>query len=353
MMSNGNQDFLPAVTTASLADHLGLSRWTVSRVLNGHAGVRPETVERVHAAMEELGYHPSPIARGLRGVKTGMLGVCFLELETPVLVRKSVALQEILRQRGYQAIIELTGGRLELEEQTILSFQALKVDGIFLVGSSLEPESPEINRLAASGIPVVAIDPVGSLPFPRVSVNRARAYQLLAEHLLDLDPEATIGVLGIHKDVIYGKERLKGLREAARKRERDFETLYQFHYDPERRDLFYEYGYDLCAELVKGGDLPRSLLCLNDQIALGAIRCLLESGISIPGRVRVSGFDNLHISRYCYPALTTIGQRVDNLMTEAANKLLRWIDEGEPPSNRVKSISPRLIVRESTVGFST
>lgn len=336
-------------TTAALAKHLGLSRWTVSRVLNGHRGVKPATVARVHAAMEALGFSPNPIARGLRGGKTGMIGVCFLELETPMLVRKTVALQHVLRERGFQAIIEMTNGRPALEEQAIGSFQALKVDGIVLVGSSLQPRSPAVGRLEASGIPVVAVDPSGSLPFPRVAVNRARAYQMLADHLLELDPGGRIAVLGIHTDIIYGPERLKGLRSAAKQRGLEPDAVFRFFHDAGREDLFYEYGYELCGRVLKEDSLPGAFLCLNDQIALGAIRRLHEARIAVPGRVKVTGFDNLAISRYAYPTLTTIGQRVDELMQAAADLLLSWVDSGEAPApGRVRRIVPRLVVRESS-----
>ena len=351
-MSNPNPDSNPIVTTAALARHLGLSRWTVSRVLNGHQGVKQDTVDRIHQAMEKLHFAPNPIARGLRGARTGMIGVCFLELETPMLVRKTVVLQQILREQGYQAIIELTGGRLELEEQVIASFQALKVDGIFLVGSSLNPDSPAVSRLEASGIPVVAVDPHGPLPFPKVAVNRLKAYQMLVEHLLDLDPSSSIGVIGLHEGVIYGGERLKGLSKAAQLRGRDEKELFSHYYDAERQDLFYEHGYDLCGRVLEAkGKPPRALLCLNDQLAIGAIRKLTEKGISIPEDVRVTGFDNLHISEFTYPSLTTIGQRVADLMKTATEVLLDWVMTGEPPKKRSHILTPRLIVRESTAGF--
>src|SRR5690606_23635790 len=102
-------------TTSALARHLGLSRWTVSRVLNGHPGVRPDTVARVRAAMDELGFTPDPLARGLRGTPTGAVGVCFSELESPILARKTATLQRLLREAGLRSLIELTNGEADLE----------------------------------------------------------------------------------------------------------------------------------------------------------------------------------------------------------------------------------------------
>ena len=86
----------------TLAQHLGISRWTVSRVLNGHSGVKEETRKRVLEAMEELGFSPNRFAQGLRGKPSGLIGVSFPYLEATVLAEKSRQLQQELRESGYR-----------------------------------------------------------------------------------------------------------------------------------------------------------------------------------------------------------------------------------------------------------
>ena len=85
-------------TTAALAKHLGISRWTVSRVLNGHSGVKAETVRRVRQAIDELDFQPSALARGLRGGQTTTVGVCFQDLDSPVMAMRAASLQQRLRE---------------------------------------------------------------------------------------------------------------------------------------------------------------------------------------------------------------------------------------------------------------
>ncbi len=338
-------------TTAALARHLGLSRWTISRVLNGHPGVKQETVERVQQAMKDLGFSPNPIARGLRGGRTQMIGVCFQELETPVLVKKTLALQRVLRNRGYQAIIEMTAREPELEKKVVHSFTSLKVDGIVLVGSSLDSKGQVVSELAERNIPVVAVDPAGALPFPRVCVNRAEVYSKLFSHLYErMDLDRKLMVLGIHEGIIYGRERLKGIEEEAKAHGLEFGKQVEFLYDPDRQDLFYEYGYDLGEEVLKHDPLPGGILCLNDQTALGLIRRLTQGGVRAPEDVLVTGFDNLDIAQFTTPTLTTMGQQVPALMNKAVEVLLDWIEGGVRPSNRIRYISPKLHIRESTGG---
>ena len=109
-------------STKDLAEHLGLSRWTVSRVLNGHPEVKEETRRRVLDAARELGFSPNAMARGLRGGSTGLVGVCFQEIESPALAKKTAFLQQQLRAMGFQGMIELTDGDPNLEESVLRHF---------------------------------------------------------------------------------------------------------------------------------------------------------------------------------------------------------------------------------------
>src|SRR5947209_2111417 len=120
-------------STAELARHLGLSRWAVSRALNGHSGVSAQTVAQVQSAMQEFGFTPSAHARGLRGRKTGAIGICFRELNTPVTIQKIAHVQRILSRKGYRPLFELT----EVDDgkgiEVINHFISLKVEGVLLI----------------------------------------------------------------------------------------------------------------------------------------------------------------------------------------------------------------------------
>lgn len=348
-MSTEKESVRRIATTESLARYLGISRWTVSRVLNGHPGVKAETVERVKRAMADLDFAPNPIARGLRGGQTRLVGVCFQELETAILVRKTVAIQRALREADYQAIIELTLGSPELEQRVMQSFQALKVDGIILVGSSLRADGEVLRGLEEAGIPVVVMDPAGPVALPQVSLDRERAYFLLTQHLLERI-RGGLAVLGIDDTVIYGKERLRGVAGAARVAGRKPEDVLYLS-ERGRKDLFYEYGFDLGARLlVEARALPAGILCLNDEIALGVLRRLGEEGIEAPRDVRVAGYDNLDVSRYARPTLTTVDQQIPRLTELTLHLLLSWMENGTPPRKRRYRVAPELLVRESTGG---
>lgn len=346
-MSTSIPSHPPIDSTAALARHLGLSRWTVSRVLNNHPGVKTDTRERVIAAIEEFGFEPNRMARGLRGAPSRLIGVCFQQLEAPILARKISVLQKNLRGMDYRGIIELTEGDQNLEAAVIRHFMSIRVDGIVLLGSLLTEEDPVVEQLLRAGMPVVAIDPIHDLPFPQVMLARDRALAGKVAHLYGLG-HRRFGLLGIESDDLYRSHRLRGVREAADEFGLDFDTDFLSFSLPGYPLQDYGYGAALARRLLDEPEKPTGLICLNDRIAIGAMRTLQEAGFEIPGNFSVIGFDNLEMAAWAYPGLTTIDQRVEKTMT-AATRLLSSViaqdGEGQPA---MEWIEPLLVDRAST-----
>lgn len=340
----------PPNTTAALAKHLGISRWTVSRVLNGHSGVKEETVRLVKQAIEELAFEPSALARGLRGVHTPTVGVCFQDLESPVLAMRAASLQQRLREEGYQTVIELAGESVELERGAIRRFVAQHVDGIVLIFSRLTADDPAFRLLERSQTPCFWLDPEHPVPGDRILLDRARSMKLLLEHLSGLC-HRRIALLGIDPANRFGALRIPGLQKHAPKCGLDFtRDLIPFFHPGETRHTF-EYGYQLAGELLQkhSTDLPTAIIALNDRIAIGAINRLRESGVRVPEDVSVTGYDNIAVAEHFHPALTTVDHQTGRLMDLAVRGLLDRLDPAKahlPP--RESRVQPKLVIRKST-----
>jgi len=334
--------------TAALARHVGLSRWTVSRVLNGHPGVLPQTVERVHAAMAEVGFKPSTLARGLRGGRTGIVGVCFQELESPILARKVALLQQALRGLGYHALIELTNGDQELERAALGNFLALRAEGVVLIGSRLTEADPAVAACERDGKPIVWVDPEKRVAGEQLAIDRARSMRLVLDHLHGLG-HRRFAVLGIDPRDPFGAFRWPAF-ERHRKRLKIPQADTVSLYTPGHTVHDYEYGRTLAEQLLgAAGAMPTAIIALNDRVAIGAINRLREAGWETPRDVSVAGYDNLAISAHFPPPLTTVDQCADRLMREAAERLVLRLGPDAPaaPGAR-RSIQPRLIERAST-----
>lgn len=337
----------PAISsTEDLARHLGVSRWTVSRALNGHADVRESTRRRILEAARELDFRPNAMALGLRGARTGLIGICFQEIESPILARKVAGLQAAIREAGFRGLLDLSSGRPAVEEKILQHFLDLKVDAVILIGSGLGPENAILTRYADSRTALLAIDPVHELPFPRLGIDRGAAMMAVLEHLYGLG-HREFALLGINSDPVYGPARLKGLRSGARKLGLPWKKAFQFFDDECFTEWSYEYGYALAERVVEAGGPPGALIALNDRIAIGAMRRLQEKGFGIPADCSVSGFDDLDIARWTQPRLTSVSQEPERLIRETI-EMLRRVESGEHKRPPVRIITPRLVVRETT-----
>jgi len=339
----------PVATTSALAERLGLSRWTVSRVLNGHAGVSRATVARVQAAMAELGFTPDPLARGLRGTRSGTVGVCFSELESPILARKTATLQRLLREAGFRALIELTEGQGALEEAVVRHFLAVRVEAVVLLGSELRPADPAVALLRAAGLPVVTIDPCHRLPFTEVSLDRPAAMGRALEHLHGLG-HRRFALLGLDPANPYGAARWTGLRATARRLGVSVRGDVTSFLRPDHPVHDYAYGAELAEQFLRARGGATGLIAVNDRVALGALHRLRTAGLEAPRDLSMIGYDNLDIGPYVTPALTTIDQQVGLMMQAATSLLLSGLGgRGERAAVR-QLVAPVLVQRGSTGG---
>lgn len=338
-----------ARTTAELAERLGLSRWTVSRVINGHPGVRAETVARVREAMAELGYEPNAFARVLRGGRTGIVGVCFQELGSPILARKTGLLQEIFRECGYYAMIELTNGDRMREAAAIRHFLSMRAEGIVLVGSSLSHVEAEPLMIENTGVPMIWVDPEQPVSGDKLCLDRAYSMKLVLDHLHGLN-HRKYAVLGIDPENPYGAFRWPALLRYARELGLDVARDIFSVFEAGRVDHTYDYGRELADRCLRECPFtPTAVIALNDRVAIGAINRFLEANLRVPEDISVTGYDNLDIGAHFRPTLTSVDQDVEHLMRSAVDMLLSRV-EGRRKSDapELVMIEPQLIIRGST-----
>lgn len=334
---------LPVVrSTEELAERLGLSRWTVSRALNNHPAVKAETRERVLAAARDLHFAPNQMARHLQGGRTGLVGVCFNELESPVLVKKISILHRLLRDSGRRGLIELTHGDPRAERDVIAHFARMRVDGVITVYSQAASDEALNALLGGSDARVVHVDPLTESLRPAATMDRAMAMRLIVGHLVGLG-RRRLALVGIRRGRY--PDRWRGLRAAFKKYRltEPADVRVWAHEDSEAQD--YAYGRTLAEELLADGFRSDAIIALNDRVALGAMNRLQAAGWRFPQDCAIVGFDNIDVAEHCAPALTTIDHQSDLIMQEALTLL---DDLSNNPDARCV-IKPRLVIRGSTV----
>jgi DNA-binding LacI/PurR family transcriptional regulator len=329
-------------STLSLARYLGLSEWTVSRAINGHPEVKAATRERILKAMEEVGFRPNPVARGLSGKAMGIVGVCFGNAHSGVMIDKITLLDQFLRQHDLRGILSISSQDEASELRILADFLHLRVDAIVLIQSVLA--TAQIQKLL-DGALCVHVDPANQDILPRVSLDRDKAMHLIVDHLFELG-HRSIGALGFSALNVW---RWKGLVEALIEHGLSPERNLQAFELEDRGSESYAEGKELVRRALAAKKRPTAFIAVNDRVAAGAMQELRDQGLRVPEDFSVVGFDNLTVGRHLRPTLTTIDQQPQLLITQAGELLLEQLGKSSGPSlGKCITVEPRLIIREST-----
>jgi len=315
-----------------------VSTATVSRVLNNASVVKTTTRTRVLKAIEELKYHPNLHARHLAGGKSRTIGVILSNMENPFFFDIYKTVENEAHARGFEVVVANTDYRSEQLVASIRLMIGRRVAGLAAIVSEMEPAL--IDELTESRIPVVFYD-VGS---PRrnitnIRVNYRRGIDKVIEYLYSLG-HRRLGFVGHHAMLGPIGERMKPLTEAAAR----FASL-EVQTAADEDTL--EGGRQSVRTLLSTGYQPTAIVCVNDITAVGALRELRERGLRVPQDISVTGFDNVKLSEFCYPALTTVHIPRDRIGHIVCRRLMPGAEEPEPAEHEMV-IDPEFLVRDST-----
>lgn len=333
------------VTQREVARRAGVSRRTVSNVVNGFPLVSEQTRARVQRVIDELGYQPNNAARNLRSGRTGMIALV-LPLNVPYFAELTEYVVEEARQRSYVVIIDRTDGDPVRERELIVrSDNASLFDGMIFSPAGLG-ETELVRRRPTS--PVVLLGQrIPGGPFDHVMIDNVAAARAATEHLLGIGRRriALIGRQGERTtDIAY--DRADGYRRALRDAGLQVDPELEVVAAGFRR----ESGARAMTELLGMRTPPDAVFCYNDPLALGAIRTIRERGLRVPEDIAVVGFDDSEDGQYALPSLTTISQDKEQIARYAVELLVARLegDTGEPVT---RYADWRLVCRESTLGY--
>ena len=333
------------VTMRDIAEATGLSQSTVSRVLNGAPTVVPiseETRERVLAAAKELQYRPNPLARGLRGASTMLLGLIVREITDPFFAGAIEAVTVEAAQRGYNVVLGAAHARADEAIALWGVLEARHCDGILLLGD-MRDQPRLVADLAGASVPVVALWQ-GSEPsdVTSVGVDNAAGIHAVLDHLVELEHRriAFVGGLGLG-DI---KERHDAFVEHVTGLGITLPAGYELN-GP--NDL--AAGVAALHRLADRPDPPTAVVASTDVLATGVLRGAAERGLRVPEDISITGFDDIPSVAFTIPALTTVRMPVNEMVRTAVRLVLdpRSADPahiGDPPP----VVRPSLVVREST-----
>jgi DNA-binding LacI/PurR family transcriptional regulator len=315
----------------------GVSHQTVSRVLNGHASVRPETRSRVIDAMEALNYRRNLAARTLVTRRSNTLGL--IAFETTLFGPASMlyGIEQAARAEGY--FVSVASVRT-LERKVVLEaidrLRDQSVDGIVAIA----PKNTVAQALGQvpAGLAVVSVGGADDDSVPTVRIDNTGGAAAATRHLLELG-HATVHHVAGPKDWPEARERTDGWRD----------TLYAAGaVVPAVRQGDWSARSGYAAGLTLAADRSvTAVFCSNDQMALGALRALHEAGRAVPDDVSVVGFDDVPESAFYLPPLTTVRQDFVELGRRGIEVLVGQLDTGARDQQQIV-LHPELVTRSST-----
>jgi LacI family transcriptional regulator, repressor for deo operon, udp, cdd, tsx, nupC, and nupG len=329
-------------TIYDVARLAGVSPSTVSRMLNGKGQFTPATRTAVEQAVRQLRYRPNTIARSLRTKSTQTIAFLLPYVPDPFFVSLIGGIQQHALKHDYSILLCVTEGDPEREEHYLHLLQAKQVDGALIDGPVLP--ATRIARFVEDGFPIVCVDrDVDLSSVPLVQVDNRLGARLATEHLIALGHRRIAHVSGSELQRFrHSRERLAGYREAL--------AGAGVGADPRlvaAGDYTEEGGRRATRAVLDAGVEFSAVFAANDLSAIGAMSALAGQGRRVPDDVSVVGFDDVHISAFINPPLTTVHQPAAEIAQRATELLIALI-HGREVAERRHVLEPRLVVRAST-----
>ena len=334
------------VTMQDIAHAAGVSQSTVSRVLNDaptSVPIAAETRERVREVAERLGYRPNPLARGLRGARTMLLGVIVREITDPFFSMAIEALSTEALSRGYNVVLGSAHSKADEAIALRAVLETRHCDAILLLGD-MRDEPKFLEDLRASQTPVVALWHGTVLEgIPTVNIDNRAGIMSALDHLRGL---------GHTRIAFIGGRPLGDIRERR--------TAYLEHLAALGLEVPEDFVQNVTNDPA-GGDLalralmsldnpPTGVVCSTDNLAVGVLHAASDLGIRIPEDLSVVGFDDIPLTSYTVPPLTTVRMPIAEMSGVAARLAMDELTDEESAELHAYVAVPTLVVRESTGG---
>ena len=328
------------ITIRDLAQLAGVSVATISRALSGSNRVSDETRTRIEALAKQYSFEPSSAARSLTSRSTGLIGILIDDIANPFFVQVVKGVEAALEGTGRCIIIASSNWDPEREAEIARSFIRNRVDGVVIAPTSEASEAVALFK--RHGLPYVLANIRGEEDESYVCGDNEFGGGLAAEHLLARGVERLVYLVGFPHQT--ASDRVRGLRAAVEGAGRtDIELI-------EARGLrTFTEGYEGAAALVARHRLDKGrsgVFALNDIVAAGFLKALMELKIAVPETLALVGFDDIALTDMLVRPLTTVAQPKEEMGRAAASILLSMLAEpGRPAEARI--LKPHLIVRST------
>lgn len=333
------------ITINDVARRAGVSKKTVSRVLNEEPNVSEATKLKVQSIFDELGYRPSPQARGLASNQSFLIGVVYDNPNDSYVADVQAGALSTCNRLGYHLLIHPCDRNSEALISELVSLVShSRLDGLVLT-PPFSDMKPLLDTLDKKAIAYVRIgSTIEGAHSPSVIGSDKEAAFEMTNYLISLG-HTQIGFIKGHSDHQVSQQRYKGYLEALKESGLKLDEQYI-----QQGDFTFQSGEQSARRLLALDNPPTAIFASNDLMAAGVFKVASQKGLNIPHELSVAGFDNAPISSYIWPSMTTVRQPVKEKAAQALSMLIDTIRKRELPVRQVQ-LNDELVIRESTAPF--
>ncbi len=299
----------------------GVSIATVSRALNNSELVKPDTKAKIQKIVEDLNYIPNPIARSLSKQSTETIGVVLPDLVGEFFMDFIHSIDEEAYKRNWHVLISSSHSQRNLIETLIELMGSGRVDGVILMAPQIQDGISKI--ISKSKTPVILVNTCGDFNgTSQIKIDNFKGAYDIIEHFIEIHKYKKIGIINGPKGNCDAEERFAGYLSALKK--------YKIKKDPSlivNGNFDVESGCVAFTTLMNQKIRPEAIFAANDMMAVGAYEAAKEFSIKIPSDVAVAGFDDIYLSNFLVPRLTTVRVPIMELGSKAVKYLLDKINK--------------------------
>lgn len=330
------------VTINYVAEKAGVSKSTVSRIMNGnYLHNKEDTIKRVLQVVSELDYHPNAIAKSLKSTKTNVVGIVVSNLKNPFWMNVLEGVEDTCRQHGYSLMICNSNEEAGSEKEHIKSFQAKQVDGIIINPTVKNLEL--YHRLVKDNFPLISINrKLKELNIDTVVMNNIEGTKLAVNHLVKLGKHKIAFFVYPPNDLSPRVERIEGYRQALEENNIPF--------DPALLQIIPEQPREIKTKLemlMSGPNRPDAIFSSTSLMTMKILEEMKNLYLDVPEDIAFIGYDETVWSKHLTPALTTVRQPAYEMGAQAADILIDNIHNGSVSPKKIVVLEPELLVRKS------
>jgi LacI family transcriptional regulator len=333
------------VRMKDIAEDLGLSVVTISKVLRNHPDIAEKTRERVLNRIKELDYQPNVMARSLVTGRSFLIGLIVPDLLHPFFAELAKALSATIRKHGYSVIISSSEEDPELEALEIEHLMSRRLDALVVASSGTDPAP--FRRMERHELPFVLVDrEVPGLSPNFVGTNDEAAGRIATEHLMDQGCKTIAHIRG--RENSTGIRRFEGYKHALQRKGLPFSeslVIAQSQVDTNSERM----GAEAMRLLLRRRPVPDGVFVYNDPLAIGAMEAILDAGFRIPEDIAVVGCGNLHYDPALRVPLSSVDQNCQGIGERTAEIILEILGSKVRPQPRSIILDPSLVIRASSL----